>query len=126
MDHVLSRCTVSCAIPEASFFFPLLWFSPVHSLSLSLFSRSLPIWRSPFSPDLEAVGLESNVASGSRVGGRRHARQSGSCLASLSLHYDVKRGDGGGVTEATRQRGVALPARGDEGGGVGAPPLLLA
>jgi hypothetical protein len=60
------------------------------SFSISLFSRSLLIWRSPFSPDLEAVGLESNVAPGSRAGGHHRARQSGSCLASLSLHYDAK------------------------------------
>jgi hypothetical protein len=74
----------------------ILYLSLFHSLSL--FSHSLPIWRSPFSPDLEAVGLESNIAPGSQAGGRRRVRQLGSCLASLSLHYDVKRGDRGGAT----------------------------
>jgi hypothetical protein len=88
--------------PRSKFLFPsLVVLSRPLSLSLfhslSLFSHSLPIWRSPFSPDLEAVGLESNIAPGSQAGGRRRVRQLGSCLASLSLHYDVKRGDGGGA-----------------------------
>jgi hypothetical protein len=35
---------------------------------------------------------------GSRAGGRHRVGQPGSYLASLSLHYDVKRGDGGSTT----------------------------
>jgi hypothetical protein len=78
----------------------ILYLSLSFPFSLSLFSRSLPIWRPPFSLDLEAVGLQSNVVPGSRARGHRRARQLSSCLASLSLslHYDAKRGDGGGAT----------------------------
>jgi hypothetical protein len=73
------------------------------------------IWRPPFSPDLEAIGLETNVVPGSRAGGRHRAGQPGSFLASLSLslHNDAKRGDRGGAmarseaTEAVRREGVA-------------------
>jgi hypothetical protein len=74
--------------------------------SLSLFSHSLLIWRPPFSPDLEAVRLETNVAPGSRAGGRHRAGQLGSYLASLSLslHYDVRRGSGGGTTAGRGSR----------------------
>jgi hypothetical protein len=103
-----------------------------HSLSLLSFSPDL---ESPFSPDLEAVGLESNIALGSRAGGCHRARQSGSYLASLSLSTTTR----SEATEAARRREArrgrqrdggawpkAVPARGNRGGGVGAPPLLLA
>jgi hypothetical protein len=77
----------------------ILYLSLSSILSLSLLS---------FSPDLEAAvlsrsggrRLQSNVVPGSRARGHRRARQLSSCLASLSLslHYDAKRGDGGGAT----------------------------
>jgi hypothetical protein len=76
----------------------ILYLSLFHSLSL--FSHSL--WRSPFSPDLEAVWLESNVMPGNtgQPGWRPPSHRAAGLLSSfsLSLHYDVKRGDRGSTT----------------------------
>jgi hypothetical protein len=101
MDRVLSRCTVSHTVLEARFFFPLLVLSCPFSLTPSLFSRPLSIWRPP----------GWRPTSGSRVSLslsplRREARRR-------------RRRDGGAWPEA-------VLTRGNKCGGVGAPPLLPA